>query len=126
MEERTYEQVCEITRQFLGSGPNILRWEGRLWLRSIKLVIDDSNQDFPAVGFSYYSGDRDERILVCIALNVGADLYEIRVVVQGRKTAAGGTVLFEGKDIYVEQLSEVQRWIYGQPVSTPSDARGAA
>lgn len=125
MYEHTYEQVHEITRQFLALGPTVLRWEGRLWLRSIKLVID-GNEDFPAVGFSYYSGNGDERILVCVALNVGADLYEVRVAVQGRGTAHGGQILFEGKGIYVEQLAEVQRWIAGQPLSTPASARGAA
>lgn len=125
MEERTYEQVCDITRQFLALAPTVLRWEGRLWLRSIKLVID-GNRDFPAVGFSYYSGNRDERILVCVALNVGADLYEVRVAVQGRGTAYGGQILFEGKGVHVEQLAEVQRWIAGQPLSTPASARGAA
>ena len=125
MEERTYEQVCDITRQFLALAPTVLRWEGRLWLRSIKLVID-GNRDFPAVGFSYYSGNGDERILVCVALNVGADLYEVRVAVQGRGTAYGGQILFEGKGVYVEQLAEVQRWIAGQPLSTPASARGAA
>lgn len=126
MEERTYEQVCDITRQFLALAPTVLRWDGRLWLRSIKLVVDDSNQDFPAVGFSYYSGNGDERILVCVALNVGADLYEVRVAVQGRGIKTGGRILFEGKGIYVEQLADVQRWIAGQPLSTPASARGAA
>lgn len=112
----TDEQISTMIAQFIALAPNALWWLGRLWLRSGRVVTDPSTPNFPAVGFSYFSSVGDGRLLVRLALDVSADTYEVRITALGASMPVDGQILVEDRDVYVDQLGDLQRWVDAAPL----------